>query len=106
MSESQLRPTLFCISTYEKGQDFLREAARLGCEVRLLTTEKLAGADWPHEALAELITMPAGLTPPQIVNTVAYLARTRRIDRIVPLDEFRSGHGGAAAGASAAGGDG
>jgi biotin carboxylase len=88
MSESPLRPSLICISTYEKGQDFLREAARLGCEVRLLTTDTLADADWPRESLAELLTMPAGLTPEQILNTVLYLARTRRIDRIVALDEF------------------
>ena len=91
MAESQGRPSLFCISTYEKGQDFLREAARLGCEVRLLTTNELGGADWPRESLTELLTMPAGMSPGQIVNTVMYLARTRRIDRIVPLDEFDLG---------------
>ena len=91
MAESPVRPSLFCISTYEKGQDFLLEAARLGCEVRLLTTHELAGADWPREALTEFLTMPAGLTPQHIVNTVTYLARTRRIDRIVPLDEFDLG---------------
>jgi hypothetical protein len=88
MSESQLRPSLFCISTYEKGQDFLREAARLGCEVRLLTVEDLADGDWPRESLTEFFTMPAGLTPEQVLNTVLYLGRTRRIDRIVALDEF------------------
>jgi biotin carboxylase len=87
-SEVGIRPSLFCISTYEKGQDFLREAARLGCEVRLLTTEKLAHADWPKEDLAEFLTMPEGLTCEQLLNTVTYLARTRRIDRIVALDEF------------------
>jgi len=88
MSELNLRPSLFCISTYEKGQDFLREAARLGCEVRLLTVDELAGAGWPRESLTELLTMPSGLTPEQVLNTITYLARTRRIDRVVALDEF------------------
>lgn len=88
MSESKLRPSIFCISTYEKGQDFLREAARRGCEVRLLTVDELRDADWPREALTELLTMPSGLTRDQLLNTVTYLARTRRIDRIVALDEF------------------
>lgn len=88
MTDSTLRPSLFCISTYEKGQDFLREAARRGCEVRLLTVDPLRDADWPHEALTELLTMPEGLTEEQMLNTVTYLARTRRIDRIVALDEF------------------
>jgi biotin carboxylase len=82
------RTAIFCISSYEKGQNFLREAARLGCEVTLLTAEKLRDGDWPRECLAEFLTMPEDLTPKQVLNTVAYLARTRRIDRLVALDEF------------------
>ena len=82
------KPGLFCISTYEKGQAFLREAAALGAVVTLLTVDKLRDADWPREALTELLTMPEGLTPEQVLNTVTYLGRTRKIDRIVALDEF------------------
>jgi biotin carboxylase len=88
MSEQAGRPTIFCISTYEKGQAFLREAHRLGAHVSLLTVESLRDADWPRESLSEFITMPEGLTSEQLLNTVMYLARTRRIDRIVALDEF------------------
>ena len=82
------KPGIFCVSTYEKGQAFLREANRLGAAVTLLTTDKLIDADWPREALTEFLTMPEGLTPEQVLNTVMYLGRTRRIDRIVALDEF------------------
>jgi biotin carboxylase len=82
------RPALFCISSYEKGQPFLREAARLGAEVTLLTVDALRDADWPKDILAELLTMPPELTPEQTLNTVAYMARTRRIDRLIALDEF------------------
>jgi biotin carboxylase len=82
-------PSLFCVCSYEKGGAFLREAARLGCEVRLLTVEKLRDAEeWPKDILTEFLTMPSGLSGEQVLNTVAYLARTRRIDRIVALDEF------------------
>src|SRR5271154_5516351 len=87
MTETK-RPALFCISSYEKGQAFLREAARLGADVTLLTVDKLQDSDWPKDLLAELLTMPQDLTPEQLLNTVSYLARTRRIDRIVALDEF------------------
>jgi len=80
--------SLFCISSYEKGQPFLREAARLGAHVSLLTTDKLRDADWPKDILAEFHTMPAELPAEQVLNTVTYLARSRRIDRIVALDEF------------------
>jgi biotin carboxylase len=88
MNYSERGPGILCISTYEKGQAFLREASRLGCAVTLLTVDGLADADWPREALSELITMPEGLTPGQVLNTVCYLARSRKFDRIVALDEF------------------
>jgi len=76
------------MSSYEKGQGFLREAHRLGLNVMLLTGDKLKDANWPREALSELFTMPENLTAEQLRNTVTYWARSRRIDRIVALDEF------------------
>ena len=88
MNDLTTKPTILCISTYEKGQAFLREADRLGCRVILLTVEELLEADWPRESLARLITMPKGLTPQQIVNTVSYLAREESFAKIVALDEF------------------
>ena len=82
------QPLLFCLSTYVKGQAFLRECARLGCRVELLTLEKHRNADWPRDILAAIHTMPEDLVSWQVVNTVTYLARSRKIDRIVALDEF------------------
>jgi biotin carboxylase len=79
---------ILCIASYEKGQDFLRQCAELGVRPTLLTVEKLRHADWPWEALEELATMPSGLTSEQILNTVTWMARGRRFDRIVALDEF------------------
>lgn len=81
-------PRILCITTYEKGQAFLRECAAHGCRVVLLTVDKLRDADWPRDILEELYTMPEGMTREQVTNTVTYLARTRRFDRIVALDEF------------------
>ncbi len=88
MTDKSMQPTILCISTYEKGQAFLQEAARLGCRVVLLTVDELLEADWPRESLARLITMPKDLTPQQVVNTVSYLAREESFARIVALDEF------------------
>jgi len=76
MSESSSqKPTLLCISTYEKGQSFLREAAKLGANVILLTVDKLEHADWPREAISRLITMPEGLSPEQVLLETAALLR-------------------------------
>lgn len=81
-------PRILCLTSYEKGQPFMRECAALGCRVVLLTVEKHRHADWPREILEDLIIMPEGMTLEQITNTVAYLSRTRKFDRIVALDEF------------------
>ncbi len=88
MTSERQKPTILCISTYEKGQQFIEEAARLGCDVVLLTLEKHEHADWPLGSLKRLITMPSDLTPEQVLNTVSYHAREQQFDRIVPLDEF------------------
>jgi biotin carboxylase len=80
--------TFLCITTYEKGQEFMRECKRQGCRVLLLTAEKLREADWPRESLDDTFYIPTELPIPDIVNAVTHLARTQKIDRIVALDEF------------------
>ena len=86
---SEARPiTILCISSYEKGQEFLRTCKNLGCRVLLLTVEKLRDADWPRESVDEFFFMPEELPVQAIINTVSYLARWQPIDRIVALDEF------------------
>ncbi len=82
------RPELLCISTYEKGQAFLREAARLGCAVTLLTVDKLKHGDWPWDALAGFHTMPDGLTAEQALLHITRLMARTNFARIVALDEF------------------
>ena len=88
MSQPARQPSFLVISTYEKGQAFLRELAGLGARITFLTVDKLQDADWPKDILAEFLTMPELLTPEQTLNTAAYLARSRHIDRVVALDEF------------------
>lgn len=86
---SELRPlTFLCITTYEKGQEFIRECQRQGCRVLLLTAEKLRDADWPRESLHDIFCLPAEIHIEDIVKAVAHLAQTQKIDRIVALDEF------------------
>jgi hypothetical protein len=80
--------TILCITSYEKGQDFLRECAESGVRTILLTVEKLRDAAWPRDILAGLHLMPSLDVPEHAVNGVSYLARSERIERIVALDEF------------------
>jgi biotin carboxylase len=80
--------TILCVTSYEKGQEFLRTCKAIGCRVYLLTVEKLRNGDWPREAIDEMFFMPEELPLPALLNAVSYTARTRKIDRIVALDEF------------------
>jgi biotin carboxylase len=86
---STARPlTILSITSYEKGQEFLRACKEQGCRVLLLTVEKLRDADWPRESVDEFFYMPEDLPVWAIINTVSYMARSQPIDRIVALDEF------------------
>jgi biotin carboxylase len=80
--------TILCVSSYEKGQEFMRTCKAIGCRVLLLTVEKLRNADWPRECLDEIFTMPDDLPLQGLIYSVSYFARSKHIDRIVALDEF------------------
>ena len=83
---------ILCVSSYEKGHEFLRTAKRLGCVVYLLTTEKLRNASWPHDSIDESFFMPEELPVADLLRAVSYAARSRHIDRVVALDEFDMEH--------------
>ncbi|MGC1618846.1 MAG: hypothetical protein WA765_10195 [Candidatus Acidiferrum sp.] len=80
--------TILCVSSYEKGQEFLRTCKEIGCRVLLLTVEKLREADWPRDSIDEMFFMPEELPVQDLINAVSFAARSQSIDRIVALDEF------------------
>jgi biotin carboxylase len=77
-----------CISSYEKGQDFMRQCAEMGVKPTLLTVEKLRDAPWPRDVLEDVALMPNEYTKEALLKTVCWMARGRRFDRVVALDEF------------------
>jgi biotin carboxylase len=77
---------ILCLASQDNGHDFLRQCAGMGVRPTLLTLDNLRGAAWPREVLQELAVMPAGLSREQILNTVSWMARGRRFDRVVALD--------------------
>ena len=84
--------TILCIASYEKGHDFLRECKRQGCTVILITSESLQyTAHWPMASIDEIFYMPdqdCKWDALQTIRAISYLARTRDIERLVPLDDF------------------
>ena len=84
--------TILCISSYEKGHEFLRECKRQGATVVLITADSIREkAHWPMDAIDEIFYLPDNgqqWNPLHLRNAVSYLARTRVFDRIVALDDF------------------
>lgn len=79
---------IVCLATYFKGADFLRECKAHGCHVVLVTKEKMLREDWPRESVDDLIAVPNDAGPPLFIDLLAFLARQRKIDRVVALEEF------------------
>src|SRR6185295_12774747 len=89
MPETANRPlNIICLATYFKGADFIQECKAHGCHVILVTKEKMLREDWPRESLDDLIAVPNDAGPPLFIDLLAFLARDRRIDRVVALEEF------------------
>jgi biotin carboxylase len=80
--------TVLCITSYEKGQEFIRECKRQGCHVILLTVTTLEQANWPRQSIDELFHMPDLSKVDDVIRGVSFLARSRIIDRIVALDDY------------------
>lgn len=66
----------------------MRECKRQGCRVILLTAEKLRNADWPRESLDDTFYLPDEIPIADIVKAVTHMARSRKLDRVVALDEY------------------
>jgi biotin carboxylase len=80
--------TILCIATYFKGDAFLRECRRQGCRVVLLTSDSLAGADWPRESIDDIQSIPRDASDAEIRRRVDAIALKYPIDRIAALDDF------------------
>lgn len=82
------RPTILCLSSYFKGNAFIERAKAEGCHTILLTVEDRLKESWARHALDEVFALKSFEDRKGVIHSVAYLMRTRPIDRIVALDDF------------------
>ncbi len=82
------KPTILCLASFFKGNDFIRECKRQGAHVVLLTREKLLTADWARESLDDLIAIPGKTTVQSYLAAASHVARHRRVSRVVALEEY------------------
>ncbi len=87
------RPVSFvCIASYFKGNEFLRGMKAAGATVYLVTAKKLEHEAWAREAIDEIFYVDAKRDDhwdmEDVAAGLAWLMRSRKIDRIVSLDDF------------------
>src|SRR5919106_2138094 len=89
MPHTANRPlNVICLATYFKGADFIRECKEHGCNVILITKEKMLHEDWPRDSLNDLIAVPNDAGPALFIDLLAFLGRKLKIDRVIALEEF------------------
>jgi biotin carboxylase len=85
----QTRPlNIICVATFFKGGDFMRECHAQGCNVILITKEKMQHEDWPRDILKEIFVLPNDATVELFLDLISHISSTTRPDRIVALEEF------------------
>jgi len=85
-------PTFLCIASYFKGEEFMRACKAAGVNVYLLTSKNLENENWPHESIDEYFYMEEDekgeWNMDDLINGLAYTMRSKKIDRIIALDDF------------------
>jgi biotin carboxylase len=79
---------VICFATFFKGGDFMRACKAGGCNVTLVTKEKMLHEDWPRDVLDEVFALPNDAPVELFLDLVAHIAKTSKPDRIVALEEF------------------
>ncbi len=80
--------TFLLLSSFFKGGTLIEECKQLGCRTILVTLDKLKDKAWPWESIDERFFMAESFAQPDLTHAISYLARSRDIDRIIPLDDF------------------
>lgn len=79
---------IVCIASEHKGNEFLDEAQNAGWHVTLVTRKKLLDEPWVWTAMNDVKTVEDDATPDDYVRAITNIAGSRKIDRVVGLDEF------------------
>ncbi|MFZ1794786.1 MAG: ATP-grasp domain-containing protein [Anaerolineae bacterium] len=84
----EIQPTVLFVTSAYKGIPFIQECKRQGCHTILITVEKFRNEPWPGDVIDEIFYMDSLQNRNNLVNAVGYLMRSRKIDLIVPLDDY------------------
>jgi biotin carboxylase len=79
---------ILIVSSFFKGNDFIAECKEQGWYVVLLTLESLLGKPWARDKCDEVFALTSFTDRRHLINSIAYLARSRDFSRIAPLDDY------------------
>jgi biotin carboxylase len=79
---------IVCIASEHKGNEFLDEAQNAGWHVTLVTRKKLLDEPWAWTALNDVKTVEDDASAEDYIRAITNIAGSRKIDRVVGLDEF------------------
>jgi biotin carboxylase len=84
--------SILCIASFFKGEAFLQAAKQAGCTVYLLTSKKHDTKPWPWASIDETFYVQDdgrdNWNMEDVIAGLAYMMQSRKIDRIVALDDF------------------
>ncbi len=84
--------SFLCISSYFKGEEFIRACKQAGNTVYLLTATKLKQEAWPYDHIDEAFyldeTEEGVWDMKHLVKGLAWMMRSKKVDRVVALDDF------------------
>lgn len=84
--------TILCVSSYFKGSKFITAAKAEGATVYLLTSLSLKDEPWPKQDIDEMFYVQEkndeSWNMANIIKGLAHTLRSKKVDRIVALDDF------------------
>mgnify|MGYP006427367953 CR=1 FL=1 len=83
--------TFLCVSCYFKGSDFLTACKEAGNTVYLVTEKSLEDEPWPRDHIDDVFYLESDKYEnpmKQLIDGLSFVMRSRKIDRIVALDDF------------------
>ena len=84
--------SILCVTSFFKGEDFMIGAKEAGCTVYLLTSHKLKNEPWPTNHIDETFFIQQDINNnwnmEHVKAGIAHLLTSKKIDRVVSLDDF------------------
>lgn len=82
--------TVLCVASLQVKAEFIETCKKEGNRVILITSQSLESFDLPKENIDEIFYIPdinGSWDNKDVISAVGYLAKTEKIDKVVPLSE-------------------